>query len=138
MEENHSPISLPSDAPPVSRAKVIQDGIWNALSWVRDLAFSVLIAVILIVFIYQPVKVEGTSMMPTLTNEERIFINKFTYHFGLGDIQRGDLVRIEAGTVFVNGQDLNGPYVPDDFRDRVADEEQRVPADRFFVLGNHR
>ena len=66
--------------------------IWSALSWVRDLAFSVLIAVILIVFIYQPVKVEGTSMMPTLTDQERIFINKFTYHFGLGSIERGDMV----------------------------------------------
>src|ERR1700681_1318636 len=66
--------------------------LWSALSWVRDLAFSVLIAVILIVFIYQPVKVEGTSMMPTLTDQERIFINKFTYHFGLGGIERGDMV----------------------------------------------
>ena len=58
----------------------------------RDLAFSVLIAVILIVFIYQPVKVEGTSMMPTLTDQERIFINKFTYRFGIGSIERGDMV----------------------------------------------
>ena len=48
-----------------------------------------LIAVILIVFIYQPVKVEGTSMMPTLTDQERIFINKFTYHFGLGQHRAG-------------------------------------------------
>ena len=31
--------------------------LWTALSWVRDLAFSVLIAVVSIVFIYQPVKV---------------------------------------------------------------------------------
>src|SRR6516165_8592450 len=142
MEENHSPISLPSDAPPVSRAKVIQDGIWNALSWVRDLAFSVLIAVILIVFIYQPVKVEGTSMMPTLTDQERIFINKFTYHFGLGSIARGDMVvfwfpldpsksyikrvigvpgdmiRIDGGQVFLNGHELDEPYVPEEYRDR--------------------
>src|SRR5947208_10656598 len=102
-------------------------GVWNALSWVRDLAFSVLIAVILIVFIYQPVKVEGTSMMPTLTDQERIFINKFTYHFGFGEVERGDMVvfwfpldrqksyikrvigipgdvvRIDAGQVYVNG-----------------------------------
>src|SRR6516165_3252402 len=134
MEENHSPISLPSDAPPVSRAKVIQDGIWNALSWVRDLAFSVLIAVILIVFIYQPVKVEGTSMMPTLTDQERIFINKFTYHYGLGSIEHGDMVvfkypldptksyikrvigvpgdtvYIDAGQVWLNGQPLSEGY----------------------------
>jgi hypothetical protein len=56
----------------------------RALAWLRDLAFSVLIAVVLIVFIYQPVKVEGTSMEPALTDQERIFINKFTYRFGLG------------------------------------------------------
>jgi len=54
--------------------------------------FSVLIAVVLIVFIYQPVKVEGTSMTPTLQNDERIFINKFTYRFGLASIARGDTV----------------------------------------------
>src|SRR5213596_1152101 len=64
----------------------------SAAFWLRDLAFSVLLAVILIVFIYQPVKVEGTSMMPALTDQERIFINKFTYRFGTGNIERDDLV----------------------------------------------
>ena len=67
-------------------------GLASALAWMRDLAFSVLIAVVLIVFIYQPVKVEGTSMMPALTDQERIFINKFTYRFGIGSIDRGDMV----------------------------------------------
>src|SRR5262244_4165454 len=67
-------------------------GLISAAFWLRDLVVSVFFAVILIVFIYQPVKVEGTSMQPTLTDQERIFINKFTYHFGLGDIQRGDMV----------------------------------------------
>ena len=64
----------------------------GALSWVRDLAFSILIAVVLIVFIYQPVKVEGTSMEPGLTDNERIFINKFTYKLNLGEVRRGDTV----------------------------------------------
>src|SRR5438045_7182907 len=65
-------------------------GVISAISWLRDLAVSVLLAVILIVFIYQPVKVEGTSMMPSLTDQERIFINKFTYRFST--IERGDMV----------------------------------------------
>ncbi|MGH7554917.1 MAG: signal peptidase I, partial [Longimicrobiales bacterium] len=66
---------------------------WTAaVFWLRDLFVSVLFAVILIVFIYQPVKVEGTSMMPSLTDQERIFINKFTYRFGIGHIERGDMV----------------------------------------------
>src|SRR6516165_4241477 len=142
MQENQPPISAP-DAP-VGRPSgpLVPVGVWSALSWVRDLAFSVLIAVILIVFIYQPVKVEGTSMMPTLTDQERIFINKFTYHFGLGSIARGDMVvfwfpldpsksyikrvigvpgdmiRIDGGQVFLNGHELDEPYVPEEYRDR--------------------
>lgn len=156
-EEN--PTSSPAPAPPSSS---VRTSIWSALSWVRDLAFSVLIAVILIVFIYQPVKVEGTSMMPTLTDQERIFINKFTYHLGLGSIERGDMVvfwfpldpsksyikrvigipgdrvYIDAGQVFVNDRALTETYVPEDYHDRVSWEEHRVPADQYFVLGDHR
>src|SRR5258705_8721863 len=135
MQENESP-NPAVPAPLEDPAKDSDSGFWNALSWVRDLAFSVLIAVVLIVFIYQPVKVEGTSMMPTLTDQERIFINKFTYHFGLGSITRGDMVvfwfpldttksyikrvigipgdivSIDAGQVSVNRKALNEDYVP--------------------------
>jgi signal peptidase I len=130
----------PAPLTPVPPTPVPRSTLWSALSWVRDLAFSVLIAVILIVFIYQPVKVEGTSMMPTLTDQERIFINKFTYHFGLGDIQRGDMVvfwfpldpsksyikrvigipgdriQIDGGQVYVNDRTLAEDYVPSEFR----------------------
>ena len=53
---------------------------------------SVMIAIVVILFLYQPVKVEGTSMMPSLIDQERIFINKFVYKFGLADIGRGDTV----------------------------------------------
>src|SRR5262249_51043100 len=58
--------------------------------WMRDLFVSVFLAVIVILFLYQPVKVEGTSMMPTLDDQERIFINKFVYRFE--SIYRGDTV----------------------------------------------
>jgi signal peptidase I len=159
MPENPTPIPNPAEARPVSSVRA---SLWSALSWVRDLAFSVLIAVILIVFIYQPVKVEGTSMMPTLTDQERIFINKFTYHFGLGSIERGDMVvfwypgdpsksyikrvigipgdtvYIDAGQVFVNDRALVESYIPEDYRDRVSWEEHRVPPGEYFVLGDHR
>jgi signal peptidase I len=163
LDQNHDhPAVTPAESPLAPPIRPARSGIWNALSWVRDLAFSVLIAVILIVFIYQPVKVEGTSMMPTLTDQERIFINKFTYHFGLGDIQRGDMVvfwfpgdssksyikrvigipgddvSIDAGQVFVNGQALSESYVPQDYRDRVSWERHHVPPGEYFVLGDHR
>src|SRR5579872_896759 len=143
----------------------VRSNIWGALSWARDLAFSVLIAVVLMVFIYQPVKVEGTSMMPTLTDQERIFINKFTYRFGLADIARGDTVvfwypqdpsksyikrvigipgdrvRVDGGQVYVNGRSLEEDYVPNYYRDSFSwrdGAEQVVPKDEYFVLGDHR
>src|SRR5271170_2848804 len=116
-------------------------GLISAAFWLRDLVISVFFAVILIVFIYQPVKVEGTSMMPSLTDQERIFINKFTYRFGIGEIERGDMVvfwfpldrtksyikrviglpgdkiEIDNGAVFVNRRRLPEDYVEDDNRD---------------------
>jgi signal peptidase I len=140
----------------------LRSGVWNALSWVRDLAFSVLIAVVSIVFIYQPVKVEGTSMMPGLSDQERIFINKFTYRFGLGSIERGDTVvfefpgdtsksyikrviglpgdrvRIDRGQVYVNGQALTEDYIEPDYRDDVSKNEIVVEPDEYYVLGDHR
>src|SRR5580704_15320554 len=74
-------------APPASRSATVA-----TISWLRDLFLSVLIAIVVILFLYQPVKVEGTSMMPSLVDQERIFINKFIYRFGLADIGRGDTV----------------------------------------------
>src|SRR5207245_4794284 len=103
-------------------------------AWVRDLLISLGFSAFIIVFLYQPVKDEGTSMMPSLDDQERIFINKFVYR--LEPIQRGDIVvfryprdpaksfikrviglagdriRIEAGQVFVNGEPLEEDYVP--------------------------
>ena len=34
----------------------------------------------IITFLYQPVRVEGTSMLPRLEDQDRLFINKFVYH----------------------------------------------------------
>jgi signal peptidase I len=131
-------------------------------SWLRDLFLSVLIAIIVILFLYQPVKVEGTSMMPSLVDQERIFINKFIYRFGFSDIARsdmvvfwfpgdptksyikrvigvpGDTVEVKDGTVIINGKPLAESYVPQEYRDHMSKERQTIPPDHYFVLGDHR
>src|ERR1035437_4777303 len=162
-EEQPTPVVTPAGPPePESSRERAWSGLRTVLSWVRDLTFSVLIAIVSIVFIYQPVKVEGTSMMPGLTDQERIFINKFTYRFGIGSIEHGDTVvfrsppdpeksyikrviglpgdrvRIEGGQVYVNGRALVEDYVLTDYPDYSSMDEKVVPPGRYFVLGDHR
>ena len=64
-------------------------GLWaEAKSITRDIIFAAVMAVLIVVFVVQPVKVEGTSMQPRLENDERIFVNKFEYSFS--SIKRGE------------------------------------------------
>ena len=129
-------------------------------SWARDLGISLAISGFIILFLYQPVKVEGTSMLPSLQDQERIFINKFVYHFesvARGDvvvfryprdpaksyIKRvvgvpGDHILIDHGRVFVNGRRLAENYVPRDFIDGRSYPELVVPEHSYYVLGDHR
>jgi len=128
--------------------------------WARDLVVALGLAMIIIVFFYQPVKVEGTSMAPLLSDQERIFINKFVYHFepiGRGDvvvfwypldrtksfIKRvvglpGDEVEIRRGRVYINGKTLEEPYVPSQYIDTAAYGPVQIPRDEYFVMGDHR
>ena len=160
QEEQGAPaVSVPPISPPVTPPPSTAR---NAISWLRDLSVSVVIAIVVILFLYQPVKVEGTSMTPALVNDERIFINKFVYRFGLSDIVRGDtivfwapedssrsyikrvigvpgdVVEIVNGTVVLNGQSLDEPYIIDDNRDRMSMTRRIVEAGHYFVLGDHR
>jgi len=144
-----------SPAPAVSPAR------WLDLRvWVRDVVVSVVIAAVVIIFLYQPVKVEGTSMMPWLTDQERIFVNKFVYRFGeirQGDIVvfwfpldssksyikrviglPGDVVEIDRGTVIVNGKPIQEDYVPPQYRDHLIYKPVKVEPDSYYVLGDHR
>jgi len=128
--------------------------------WLRDLFLSLAISAFIIVFIYQPVKVEGTSMMPSLEDQERIFVNKFVYRLepiSRGDIvvfryprdpsksyikrvigAAGDRIRIDGGQVYVNGEALDEDYVPPAYVDSRSYPETVVPPQSYFVLGDHR
>src|SRR4249919_1258855 len=122
--------------------------------WLRDLIISLAISAFIIIFLYQPVKVEGTSMMPSLEDQERIFINKFVYR--LEPIERGDVVvfryprdlsksyikrvigvpgdrvRIDDGRVYLNGALLTEPYVPRQYHDLRSYPETEIPPHAYF------
>jgi len=166
-----TPPNLPSPEPPSSPGS---DDIQPALPstgttlsksegiglWLRDLLVSAAASVLIITFLYQPVRVEGTSMLPRLEDRDRLFINKFVYH--ISSIERGDVVvfhyprdpeksyikrvvalpgdrlRIDHGLVWLNGKPQPENYVPDEYRDNRSFDETVVPEGYYFMMGDHR
>ncbi len=144
----------------VHRAVAARDRATSIGVWLRDLILSAGISVLIITFLYQPVRVEGTSMLPRLEDHDRLFINKFVYH--VESIQRGDIVvfhyprdpeksyikrvialpgdriAIEDGSVWLNGRPLLEGYVPERYRDTRSMDETIVPPDSYFMMGDHR
>lgn len=131
---------------------------WRA--WLRDTVVSVAVSAFIIIFLYQPVRVEGTSMLPVLEDQDRLFIDKIAYR--VGDIHTGDVVvfqypldhsksyikrvialpgddlRIDRGHVIVNGVLLEESYVPKRFSDDRTLPEIVLPPNQYFVMGDHR
>src|SRR6267378_7524820 len=144
-----------------------RDNLWSeARLLLRDLIFALMIAALVVVFVVQPVKVEGTSMLPRLHDGERIFVNKLIYYdeyrwapkVDRGDIVvfwfpddpsksyikrviglPGDTVEIHDGLVRVNGKDLQ-----EDYLDPHLNVSHRTLPPRFvklnyyFVMGDNR
>jgi len=128
--------------------------------WLRDLILSLLLAFVVIFFLYQPVQVEGTSMEPRLRHQERLFINKFAYHFE--PIERGDIVvfsypkdtaksyikrvvglpgewvTVANGRALVDGKPLKEPYLRRPFVDEGSFPPVHVGPNEYYVLGDHR
>ncbi len=130
----------------------------------RDHSYRLLVAIgialVIVVLAYQPVKIEGNSMAPLLSDHELIFINRLVYHFE--PVQRGDVVvfsypldrtksfikrivalpgetvEIRQGLVYVSGNPLPEPYVPSQYEDPSDFGPEQVPSDSYFVMGDHR
>jgi signal peptidase I len=154
QETSEEPNLLAACAPELSRTG------GRMRTWLRDLLISVVVSFFIITFLYQPVKVEGTSMAPQLHDQDRLFINKFAYNFEKIErddvvvfyyprdpqksyIKRviglpGDSVRIVDGQLYVNGTAVEEPYVPARYRDVRSMDEFKVPAGEYFVMGDHR
>ncbi len=134
---------------------------WGGVrAWLRDLSLSVGVSAFIIIFLYQPVRVEGTSMLPVLEDQDRLFINKMA--FRVGEVHRGDVVvfeyprdhsksyikrviglpgdrvRIDRGMVYLNGKRLDEAYVPSRYCDDRSQPEMTVPPSEYFVMGDHR
>lgn len=129
---------------------------------IRDLIFAVMLMILFVVFVVQPVKVEGTSMLPRLHDGERIFVNKLVYYH-LPAISRGDiivfwfpddpdksyikriiglpgeLVEMRDGHIRINGQELNEPYLDPQLNLSLMSQPPVVVKPHYyFVMGDNR
>ncbi len=129
---------------------------------IRDLIFALMIAALVVVFAVQPVKVEGTSMLPRLQDGERIFVNKLIY-YGLPPLERGDIVvfwypddpsksfikriiglpgevvQVRAGHIYINDRELVEPYI-DPARNvaQMTLAPVTIKQHYYFVMGDNR
>ena len=132
----------------------------SLIELLHDLAVAIVVCVLLITYVVQAFKVQGTSMSPELLDGERILVNKFLYRFG--DIERGDVVvfwypedpklsfikrivglpgetvEVRNGKVYVDGTLIDEPYVVVDNADRRSFASQEIRPGHYFVLGDNR
>lgn len=129
--------------------------------WIKVFALAIVFAFIITQFI-KPTLVRGESMYPTLEEGDYLIINRMSYKFKEpergdiivfeSDLQQddgsskdlvkrvigvsGDKVKIENSKVYVNGEELDEPYIHDEGTD--GDIDTIVPENSVFVLGDNR
>ncbi|MGN0676263.1 MAG: signal peptidase I [Ruminococcus sp.] len=124
-------------------------------STVSSLLVVAAVAVLISMLFLPVLRVTGTSMTPTFTNDELVICNK-RGNFKSGDVvafyfnnkillkrvigTAGDIIDIkEDGTVYVNGEILDEPYVNEKaFGECDIKLPYQVPDNRIFVMGDHR
>jgi signal peptidase I len=132
------------------------------VKWLREILETILpailIAILINLFLAQPTRVHGQSMEPSLHTDQRLIVEKISYHLHgprRGDvvvfsmpqqsdellIKRviglpGETVEIRSGKVYVNGAVLDEPYLEQETRGRFGPVV--VPPLHVFVLGDNR
>lgn len=145
-----------------------RQGLWiESFRLVRDVIFVLAIFMLLLVFVAQPVVVEGTSMLPTLHEGERLIVDKLIYYkiesFSWGHLERGDVVvfwypknpeksyvkrviglpgdtvEIRNGVVYINDEAMNELYLDSNYNQAGGNLERRKVDDHYyFVMGDNR
>lgn len=156
---------LPAEAPQQAREAIdIQKNSrgLDLYSWIEAFVFSLTVVIILFNLILRPVKIDGSSMIPTLYDQDRVMITHLFYEPEQGDIvvinqpnfhhktlikrvvaTEGQTLDIdyEAGIVYVDGKPLDEPYIKEATRTSglgAVELPAVVPENCVFVMGDNR
>ena len=130
------------------------------ISWILTLSVAVIAALVIRTFIFEPVRVDGSSMADTLQDGEVMLVTKPEYLFGdpqFGDVVickypgrtekfvkrvmglPGDEIAIIANIVFRNGEPLEEPYLTPDRNDNgFSMAPFKLGEGEYFVMGDNR
>lgn len=127
------------------------------ISWIRELALAVIVVMIIKTFFFEIITVEGSSMVETLKSGDKLYVSILSSRiqgYERGDIvicyfpgrddrcvkriigMPGDVVKVDAGTVYVNGEALEEDYVTHEAGYYYP--EITLAEDEYFVLGDNR
>jgi signal peptidase I len=132
-----------SDSPPLESVRATESpeassrtSIRGAVEWIIIVVAALTAAILIKTFLIQAFYIPSASMYPTLQDNDRVLVNKLSYH--VHDVHRGDIVVFERppaetqpikdlikrvvglpgekidvhdGHVFVNDRQLNEPYL---------------------------
>jgi signal peptidase I len=130
------------------------------VAWVKTLFSAAVYATLIVTFGFQVARVEGQSMAPTLSDQDRLIVNKLAYRLGpprRGDIvmlyypvdpdksfvkrviaEESDTVKIEDGRVYVNDVPMAEDFVPPEYRSHDDHPPMVIREGYYYVLGDHR
>jgi len=128
------------------------------MEWIFVVVFAVSVALLIRTFIFEPVRVDGESMLYTLSNNEYMIVTKYQYlfndperfdivicHFpGRGKtnfVKRvvgvpGDIVEVRDAMLYVNGEPVDEPDIVN--KPNYTMPEVTIGEGQFFVLGDNR
>lgn len=128
--------------------------IWE---WSKAIVIAVLLAAFIRYFLFAPIVVDGLSMMPTLKDQDRMIVNKFSYKIGEPKrfdiivfhapenkdyIKRviglpGDKIEYKDDTLYINDEPYEEPFL-EEFKKKVIDGPLTEPFTLKEVTGYER
>lgn len=131
------------------------------MKWVKELApYVVIILVVVLIrsFIVTPVRVQGSSMVPTLENGEILLLKKYDKAYKRFDIVvlehdssklikrviglPGEHIEYKGNKLYINGEEIKEDFLPENLEfsdfDTVLLGEEKVPEGYYLVLGDNR
>ncbi|WP_336885154.1 signal peptidase I [Caldalkalibacillus salinus] len=162
MDGDNSHTSVEGNEDDEDDEKTRGKGKSETLEWFKALSIAVAIALGIRIFLFAPIVVDGTSMLPTLEDGEKILVNKVMYHLDepqRGDIlvfhaehgkdwikrvigEPGDTVEVRDDQLYINGEPIEERYLEDKLLQTSGilthDFQTTVPEGHIFVMGDNR